>query len=469
MRRALVPAMSLACLSVLVAGVAPARAQSPPAVPGASAGSRALPFAPRPALPVAATLPVGGAAPAGFSAALVTTLDGIMADAIADGATPGAALVVGHGGRIVLERSWGRVDWDPTSPAVDEHTVYDLASLTKVAGTTVAAMILASEGRLDLDRPVADYLDGWPAEGDRGLVTPRLLLRHRSGLPAFAALYRKATSPEEALAAMADVALVSTPGTRETYSDLDMILLGLVVEHVAGEPLDAFLERRVYRPLGMARTAFRPLEAGIAPSDIAPTEVIRRAQLHGVVHDPNARGLGGVVGNAGLFASARDLGVLASALLWEAPERLVCRDVVRAFTHGERSGHYALGWEMATRDSSWGDYFSDEAFGHTGYTGTSLWIDPELDVFVVLLTNRVDPTAANEKHLALRRNVHEAIRRSLLDPWGDGIVTGWFDAPRRVDDAGVRDEHGWRSVDGCRADVARDVLSRMGSRWPRVW
>ncbi|MBW3536078.1 MAG: beta-lactamase family protein, partial [Gemmatimonadetes bacterium] len=159
---------SILPMALAVAALAPSSrldAQLPPPASDAPEGSRALPAAPRPALPIAASLPAAGAAPAGFAPSLVGTLDVVLADAIAAGATPGAALVVGHGGEIVLARSWGRVDWDPESAGVDEHTVYDLASLTKVAGTTVAAMLLAGEGRLSLDRPVAWYLPGWPTEG----------------------------------------------------------------------------------------------------------------------------------------------------------------------------------------------------------------------------------------------------------------------------------------------------------------
>ncbi|MBW3535792.1 MAG: serine hydrolase, partial [Gemmatimonadetes bacterium] len=186
-------------------------------------------------------------------------------------------------------------------------------------------------------------------------------------------------------------------------------------------------------------------------------------------HDPNARGLGGVAGNAGLFASARDLGVLASALLWETPARLVCREVAREFTRPERGSRYALGWESPRAGSSWSEYLSPEAFGHTGYTGTSIWIDPALDMFVVLLTNRVNPSANNRRHLALRRNLHEAVRQALVDPWGRGVSTGWFDEPSLVHDAGVRDDEGWRSLDQCRVEMAQDVLKRMDGAWPRIW
>ena len=163
----------------------------------------------------------------------------------------------------------------------------------------------------------------------------------------------------------------------------------------------------MYAPLGLRETTFRPLAAGIPAARIAPTEKLGPRPLLGIVHDPIARGLGGVSGNAGLFASARDLATLASALLWETPGRIVCRDVVEQFTRPVRDDTYALGWETAAPTTSWGAILSRSAYGHTGYTGTSLWIDPEHDLFVVLLTNRVNPTARNQRHVALRRELHE--------------------------------------------------------------
>ena len=192
-----------------------------------------------------------------------------------------------------------------------------------------------------------------------------------------------------------------------------MVLLGAVVEAVAGEPLDRFLEERVYGRLQMAETTFRPLERGFAPTAIAPTELLPTGLIHGVVHDPIARGLDGVSGNAGLFASASDLARLASALLWEQPDRVVCREVVEEFTRPVYGGRYALGWESAAPGTVWGEVLSRSAFGHTGYTGTSIWIDPERELFVVLLTNRVNPSARNQRHLELRWQLHDAVQRAI--------------------------------------------------------
>jgi CubicO group peptidase (beta-lactamase class C family) len=349
----------------------------------------------------------------GFAPWFVPTVDRLMEDAVRGGVAPGAAVVIGHRGRVVLARGYGSVDRARGASAVTDETLWDLASVTKVAATTVAAMLLVQDGVLDLDVPVARYLPEWPAEGIHARITARDLLRHTSGLPAVAPVGRGGR--DGLVGRIARLPLRSEPGAEEQYGDLDMVLLGAVVEGVAREPLDRLLERRVYRRLGMNATTFRPLDAGVPLGRVAATERVRSGLIHGVVHDPIARDLGGVSGNAGLFASARDLGVLASALLWELPDRLVCRAVVRQFTEPTWGGRYALGWESASPGTIWGELFTRRAFGHVGYTGTSLWIDPERDVFVVLLTNRVNPSARNQKHQDLRWDLHRAVMRGLAD------------------------------------------------------
>ena len=319
----------------------------------------------------------------GFAPWFVGSVDRLMRAAVANGVTLGAAVVVGHGGRIVLAKGWGRTDGARGAPAATDQTVWDLASVTKIAATTVAAMLLVQDGRLDLDAPLHRHLPGWPSVGDRSRITVRDLLRHTSGLPPAAPVGRGGR--EELILRLASMLLRAGPGEQERYGNLDMVLLGAVIEGVADEPLDALVTRRVYSHLGMAETTLRPFSSGIPLDRIAPTERTARGLTHGVVHHPIARDLGGVAGNAGLFASARDLATLASALLWEVPDRLVCRTVVRQFTQPAWGSRFALGWETAAAGTMWGELFTHFAFGHVGYTGTSLWIDPELDVFVVLL------------------------------------------------------------------------------------
>jgi CubicO group peptidase (beta-lactamase class C family) len=381
----------------------------------------------------------------GFAAWFVPSIDRLMDEAVARGVAPGAAVVIGHRGRIVLARGYGRTDHARGAPAVTDETLWDLASVTKVAATTVAAMLLVHDGVLDLDAPVHRYLAEWPAEGVRALITVRDLLRHTSGLAAAAPVGRGGR--EGLVERLAAVPLRAVPGPEEHYGDLDMVLLGAVIEAVAQEPLDRLVERRVYRRLGMSGTTYRPSDAGIPLDRVAPTERLPTGLIHGVVHDPIARDLGGVSGNAGLFSSARDLGVLASALLWEVPDRIVCRAVARQFTESAQGDGYALGWEVAAPGTMWGELLTGAAYGHVGYTGTSLWIDPRNDVFVVLLTNRVNPSARNQKHLELRWALHDAVARGLGD-------------------VGVNAPAAERPRDGCVAEQITDALGRLPPvRW----
>lgn len=389
----------------------------------------------------------------GFATWFVRNMDVVVERAIADSASPGVAVAVGYGGRVVFARGWGRLDWADDSPPVTERTVWDLASVTKVVATTVAAMMLVEEGRLDLDAPLWTYLRAWPSDGPAGLVTPRRLLDHTSGLPAGAPVWRYGETTDERVRGIAAVGFQAFPGEREIYSDLGPILMGFVIEAVAGESLESFVERRVYAPLGMDDTGFRPLDAGVPLVRIAPTERLKNVHLRGVVHDPNARSMGGVAGNAGVFSSAADLAVLASAVLWERPRRLVCRDVVKDFTRRTGSDvRFGSGWEMPAYWAIWSEVLSESAFGHTGFTGTSLWIDPEQDLFVVLMSSRVNPTAANVGHLRLRRELHDLVKRAHLHLEEEERATDW-----RIPET-------WRGVDSCSAETAFDVLRRI-PRW----
>jgi CubicO group peptidase (beta-lactamase class C family) len=322
---------------------------------------------------------------------------------------------------------YGRLDPDDNAAAVTDSTLWDLASLTKVVATTTAAMILVDDGRLDLDAPINRYLAEWSRAGDRARITVRNLLVHDSGLPPFAPLWRTARGRQAYLRRIAAAPLGASPGERTAYSDFSAILLGLIIERISGQTLDAFVEQHVFAPLGMRETGFRPLTwrdaAGNGVGDrIAPTEldtVFRMAPVRGIVHDENAFALGGVAGHAGLFSSARDLGVFTAMLLQgglAGEARIVEHETVATFTsrHSEASSR-ALGWDTPSGQSSAGDWFSDRSFGHTGFTGTSIWVDPERDVFVILLTNRVNPTRDNQRHAPLRRELADLVQRSITD------------------------------------------------------
>ena len=341
-------------------------------------------------------LPVKAPAAVGMSAARLRVIDRVVQRGIKAGGFPGAAVVVGRKGASVWHKGFGHIDWAKSSPAVSpSETIYDLASLTKVVGTTTAVMILYDEGLIGLDDPVSKYLPEFSG-GLKDSVTVRLLLEHRSGLPPDRPLWRLASSPDDARRIVLSTQLDYRPGTRYVYSDLGAMTLAFIVEKVSGQPLDGFLNDRVYAPLGMSHTFFRPadsLKDRVAPTEVTPP---RGYPLQGEVHDENAYALGGVAGHAGLFSTAQDLAVFAQMMLNGGEYdgvRIVADSTIRLFTT-RAAGNRALGWAMA--DGQWGsgEYLSDQAYGHVGYTGTSLWIDPTRDMFVILLTNRVHAARA---------------------------------------------------------------------------
>jgi CubicO group peptidase (beta-lactamase class C family) len=326
----------------------------------------------------------------GMSAARLAQIDEVVRKGINAGGFPGAAVIVGRRGTIVWERGYGTLDWQ-SGVAVDaERTMYDVASLTKVVARTAASMVLADRGKLRLDKPVVHYLPAF-GSGTKKEVTIRDLLTHQSGLPAGRILSRKRAGAATARRIALTTPLVRPPGTRSEYSDLGLDVMGFVIERIAREPLDKYLRRAVYNPLGMRSTMFRP-----GPTHrprIAPTEA-RTAR--GEVHDRNARALGGVAGHAGLFATAGDLAVFAQLMLdggVAGGTRLFAESTARTFTR-PGAGWRALGWETCSGGGSCGRYLSSRAFGHTGFTGTSMWIDPERDLFVIVLTNWIHGRAS---------------------------------------------------------------------------
>ena len=336
-------------------------------------------------------LPVKSPAAVGMSSKRLESIDNIVRRGVRAGGYPGAAVVVARKGATVWEKGFGRISYGKKSGAVSAtETIYDLASLTKVVGTTTAVMLLYDEGRLDLDAPVHEYLPEFSG-GAKDLVTVRMLLEHRSGLPADRDIWRTSRTPAEARAAVMAVPLACPPGDCYVYSDLGAIVVGMVVERITGLGLDVYLHERVFAPLGMNHTFYRPADS--LRKRIAPTSLSAEGgqMVRGVVHDENAWALGGVAGHAGLFSTASDLAIFSQMLLnggvYEGV-RIVSDSAVRLFTT-RAAGSRALGWAMA--DGQWGSgrYLSDGSFGHVGFTGTSIWIDPTREMFVILLTNRV--------------------------------------------------------------------------------
>ncbi len=361
----------------------------------------------------------------GMDSHLNSTLDSLAADGIRQGAAPGMSIAVARYGRLVHLRGYGTTDWADGSDAVSDSTLYDLASLTKVVATTTAAMILEEEGRLDLSRPVHAYVPELNAP-DKGGITVRMLLTHSGGLEAGAPLYRTARGRAEYLAQINARPVKYTPGTQTVYSDWDMVVMQAVVERIAGQPLDAFVGARVFARLGLHDTQFTPDTSSTAlRRRIAATAVdtgpggLMRGLLRGVVHDGNAWALGGVSGHAGLFSSARDLAVFATMLLnggeYGGTRILRPETIARWTARQSGASSRALGWDTPAPAASSGRFFSPHSFGHTGFTGTSIWLDPERGVFVVLLMNRVNSHGNSERHVQLRRDVSDAVQSAILD------------------------------------------------------
>ncbi len=357
----------------------------------------------------------------GFDESLPVRLDSIVKAALAEGAAPGAVIAVGRYGRLVHLAGYGTLGYAPGSPVAQPSSLYDLASLTKVVATTTVAMLLEQDGTLQLERTVHSYLPEFDAP-DKLAITVRMLLTHSGGLEAYAPLYTRVRGRADYLAEINRRPLKSVPGTATVYSDWDMVLLQAVLERIAGTTLDTIAERRVFAPLRMLDTRFRPDTSDAAIRQrIAPTAIdtLRGGLLQGTVHDGNAWALGGVSGHAGLFSSARDLARFAQMLLdggtLDGVRLLDPRTVARWTSRQGPGSSRALGWDTPAPAASSGRYFSPRSFGHTGFTGTSLWMDPERGVFVVLLTNRVNTRGDSGRHIQLRRDVADAVQRAVMD------------------------------------------------------
>ena len=385
-------------------------------------------------------LPTKSPKAAGMSAARLAKIDRVVTRGIKAGGFPGGSVVIGRGGATVLRKGYGNLSWSGKSPVSPDETIYDLASLTKVVATTTAIMILYDEGKIRLEDRVSQYLPAFSG-GMKDDVTIQQLLEHRSGLPAGRDLWRLALTPGEARQAVIDTPLECAPGSCYIYSDLGADMLGFIAEVVSGQRLDVLMQERVFEPMGMTSTTFRPhwtLRDRIAPTELTPP---RGYPLRGEVHDENAFALGGVAGHAGLFSTATDLALFAQMMLNGGElngVRIVSDSTVALFTKRANPDGTtrALGWDTCGHDGSCGRYLSRRAFGHTGFTGTSLWIDPDRDLFVILLTNRVHAARARRpsKVIAdIRADVADAAALSVFDAGGDLLaMPASFRADRAV-------------------------------------
>ena len=342
---------------------------------------------------------------------------GIIEQSIADRVFPAASVAVTHDANLVALKGCGQFTYDSDSPKITAATIFDLASLTKVVATTTMAMILYERGLLDLDLPVAAIVAEFAGEDPRrDAVTLRMLLAHSSGLPAYEKLFLHSTTRDQLLSAALATPLAANPGARSEYSDVGFIILSLALERIAEESLDHFCRREIFGPLAMTNTAFNPPSAW--RSSIPPTaneHSFRRRIIQGEVHDDNASVIGGVAAHAGLFANAEDIAIFAHAML-AGGRPIVRSETLALFTRREsfpQGTSRALGWDTPSSPSQSGKYFSASSFGHLGYTGTSLWIDPEQQLSVTLLTNRTWPDSSNQAIKELRPKFHNLIVETL--------------------------------------------------------
>jgi CubicO group peptidase (beta-lactamase class C family) len=346
-----------------------------------------------------------------FNSKLVNAVE---INAIKDFAFPGASVLVNKDGKTIYERGFGYFTYENNSPAVDSTTIYDLASLTKVIATTTAVMICLDRNLLNLDDEVAKYIPEF-AQNGKEKITIRNLLLHNSGLPAYKKFYTEYNKADQVLKDIYSTILEYPVGTKTVYSDLGFVVLGKIVEKVSHEKLDKFCEKEIFKPLQMNNTFFNPPDS--VKYRIAPTEFDhywRYRLLKGEVHDETASLLNGVAGNAGLFSDLPDIRNFLLMITQEGKfkgKQIIKPETIALFTKRQSDeSTRALGWDTKSKkNSSAGDYFSDNSFGHLGFTGCSIWVDPTKNLFVVFLSNRVYPSRTNTKIFEVRPALHNAI------------------------------------------------------------
>jgi CubicO group peptidase (beta-lactamase class C family) len=342
----------------------------------------------------AAGLPRAEPAEVGMDAARLGQIDELVAEGIAAKKMPGCVVCVGRRGKIVLLKAYGSKQVRPAEVPMTTDTVFDLASITKPVATATSIMLLVERGQLKLDTKVASLLPEFAAN-DKGEITIRDLLIHQSGLLPDNKLSDYDDGPEAAMQKICELKLQAPTGTKFIYSDVNFILLGEIIRRTSGQTVHEFSQANIFQPLGMKETGYLPGEALRARA--APTEERDGHWMQGEVHDPRAFKLGGVAGHAGMFSTAEDLAIYAQMMLGRGEYqgvRVLSQQTVEQMTRGEKvsSGIRGLGWDKKTGYSiNRGDGFSAAAFGHGGFTGTVLWIDPELELFVIFLSNRLHP------------------------------------------------------------------------------
>jgi CubicO group peptidase (beta-lactamase class C family) len=341
----------------------------------------------------------------------------ILKQGIEERAFPGAAFAVLRNGEVVVQGAAGRFTYEETSEDVTLSTVFDLASVSKVVATTSMAMLLYEKGKLDLTKAVVEILPEFAGDDPRRTqVTVEMLLAHSSGLPAYVRLFQQAADRASMLRLAFQVRLETNPGDSTEYSDIGFIILGELLQRIADESLDSFCERQIFAPLKMRATRFHP--PAHLRSTIPPTRDdrdFRQRIIQGEVHDENASVLGGVAGHAGVFSNTSDLMKFAECVLGK--RELFRPETIRLFTRHQSvppGTSRALGWDTPSPPSQSGKHFSKDAFGHLGYTGTSLWIDRERRIAIALLTNRTWPDNQSQLIKRVRPAFHDAVMEELL-------------------------------------------------------
>jgi len=347
----------------------------------------------------------------------------ILQQGVANRAFPCASVAVTHGGKLLALKAIGRLTYDADALVARPDTIFDLASLTKVMATTSMAVLLYQRGLLDIEMPVVGIVPDFAEDSSgatdlrRGEVTLRMLLAHSSGLPAHLKLYEQASTREKITRLATKTALTNDPGTHVEYSDIGFIVLGEALMRLADERLDAFCQREVFGPLGLAHTGFNPLpeQRGSIPPTLND-QGFRPRVIQGEVNDDNAGAMGGIAPHAGLFAPAEDIALFAQATL-DGGSPVFRQESLAIFTRREllpAETMRTLGWDTPSETSLAGKYFSPGSFGHLGFTGTSLWIDPERQISITLLTNRTWPDGQNIGIRQVRPEFHDAVMENLI-------------------------------------------------------
>ncbi len=345
-------------------------------------------------------------------------VESVVENAIQNQAFPGAQVLIWKDGKTIYNKSYGHFTYDKNSPEVNNSTLYDLASVTKVIATTTATMICYDRKLFSLDDPVVKYIPEFGVNGKDNITIKNLLL-HNTGLPAWKKFYEFCSSADDVLKDIYSSKLEYPTGEKTVYSDLGIITLAKIIEKVTGKNFDVFCKDEIFDPLKMNSTLFNPPDS--LKKFCAPTEIDnywRNRLLQGEVHDETSAMLNGVAGHAGLFSTASDIAKLMAVLVNNGKlngKSFINPETIKLFTtrYSDQSSR-ALGWDTKSETgSSAGDFFSPNSFGHTGYTGTSVWIDPERKLFVVFLTNRVYPIRENTKILKVRPELHNAVIESI--------------------------------------------------------